>query len=123
MPLSAAIGLFVKRISWKEDENRKRLLDQRYDLNYTGFPTQKGTDLYRLTRLAEKSLPQITCPLLAVQSLADQTVSPQSADIILKEARSRTKERLILQNAPHVCTISDKLPEIVEAVDRLMKTV
>jgi carboxylesterase len=123
LPFSGALGLFIPRVTWKEDGEREKLLDQRYDLHYTGFPTQKGLDLYRLTKLTEKCLPQIACPLLAVQSLADRTISPQSADTIFNSVHSRIKNKLILQDVPHVCTISDKLPEIVDAVDALMQLI
>ena len=123
LPLSRALGLFIPRVSWKEDGEREKQLDQRYDLHYTGFPTQKGSDLYRLTKLAERGLPRIACPLLAVQSLADHTISPHSADTILGNVQSRIKEKLLLQDVPHVCTISGKLPEIVGAVDTLMQRI
>ena len=47
---------------------------QAYDFGYTGFPTAKGADLNRLIRLARQNLFNITCPILCVQSDADETI-------------------------------------------------
>ena len=123
LPLSGVFGLLIPRVSWKADENRVKQLDQRYDKGYTGFPMRKGGDLYRLIRRAQKDLSMITCPTLVVQSLADHSVAPHSAETILSGLRSERKEKLILQGVPHVCTISEKLPEIADRIDGLLQSV
>jgi carboxylesterase len=123
LPLTGIFGYILPRFSWKEDENRKTELDQRYDKGYSGFPMRRGYDLYRLIREAQANLPKITCPTLVVQSLDDHTVSRESADMILNGISSKTKEKLILTGVPHVCTLSKKLPDIVDAVDTLLRTI
>lgn len=122
LPMAGVIGWIHPRVSWKADENRVKQLDQRYDKGYTGFPMRKGTDLHRLIRRAQRSLPLITCPTLVVQSLDDHSVSPHSAETILNSIQSAHKEKLILKGVPHVCTISEKLPEIVDRIDSLMQS-
>ncbi|MBN1778233.1 MAG: alpha/beta fold hydrolase [Clostridiales bacterium] len=122
LPLTGFFGHILPRVAWKEDENREKELDQRYDKGYDGFPMRKGGDLYRLIRQAEAGLSQITCPTLVIQSLADKTVSGESADMILSGISSARKEKLILHDVPHVCTISKELPQITEAVDALLKS-
>ncbi len=123
LPLAGVFGLAIPRVSWKEDGNRERQLDQRYDKGYTGFPMRKGADLYRLSKQAEKNLPKITCPMLVVQSLDDHAVSPGSADTIFNSIQSMRKEKLILQGVPHVCTISEKLPEIADRIDAFLQPI
>lgn len=123
LPLAGIFGLVVPRVSWKEDENRKRQLDQRYDKGYTGFPMRKGADLFNLSKKAQQKLAKITCPVLAVQSLDDHAVAPESADTIMNGIQSAHKEKLILKDVPHVCTISEKLPEIVDRIDAFIQPI
>ena len=123
LPYSGMLGLIKPRVSWKENAERESQLDQRYDLGYSGFPTNKGYDLYLLTKQAQRDLHKIICPTLVVQSLDDHTVSKDSYQTIISHIGSLQKETLILKDVPHVCTISKKLPDIVEQIDALLQTV
>jgi esterase/lipase len=78
--------------------------------------------LNKLIRRARKNLPKVVCPVLAVQSTGDTAVWPGSADTIIVGAKSACKHKLVLQDVPHVCTLSRELPAIVDAMDELMKT-
>lgn len=122
LPLTGSLFVFHPRISWERDENRTQQLDQRYDKGYAGFPTRKGADLYALIRQAQRNLPKISCPILVIQSRDDHSISQSSADTILDNVSSVYKEKLLLQGAPHVCTISGKLPEIADAIDTLLRS-
>ncbi|MFH1512840.1 MAG: alpha/beta fold hydrolase [Bacillota bacterium] len=122
LPLTGVIGYILPRKSWKMDEAREKQLDQRYDKGYTGFPMRKGADLYHLIQQAQKNLSQITCPMLVIQSLADKAVSPNSAETILDRIKSARREKLILDGVPHVCTLSNKLPVIIDAIDGFIKS-
>lgn len=122
LPLTGIFGYILPRVAWKEDVDRVSQLDQRYDKGYSGFPMRKGADLYRLIRRAQNDLNQITCPTLVIQSADDRTISQNSSDIIFNGIMSEQKEKLILQGVPHVCTLSNKLPAIVDAIDALMQT-
>lgn len=121
LPLAGLAAPFVKRIPWGEQPDRSRQLDPAYDFGYTGFPTAKGSDLFKLIKLAKRNLFNINCPILCVQSDGDDTITPSSADEILAGVSSDHKEKLWLHGVPHVCTISRELPAIVDAVDALMK--
>ncbi len=123
LPLAGVLQAVHPRTAWRDDEQRRQTLDQKYDKGYTGFPTGKGKDLFDLIRHAEKHLERIHCPLLAVQSTGDHSIDPKSADTIVRNARSKDKEKLLLADAPHVCTISDKLPEITHAIDVFMQKI
>ena len=118
---SRVIAPFKPRISWTPPEERREQLNSAFDYGYTGFPSRKAADLRRLMGMAKRDLPKITCPLLVAQGTADRTVWPGSADRILCGAGSARKSKLMLEGAPHVCTLSAQLPAIVDAMDELMK--
>ena len=120
LPLSGVLAPLYKRVSWSEHPERAKLLDSAYDFGYTGFPTKTGADLYHLIRLARKNLFNITCPILCVQSDADETVWTGSADHILECVGSESREKLWLHGVPHVCTISGEWESITNAIDVLM---
>ncbi len=123
LPLSGIAAPFMKRISWAPPTERHKSLDSDYDYGYTGFPTKKGADLQKLITLARRNLFNINCPVLCVQSDADETIWEGSADCILSGIGSEVRQKLTLHGVPHVCTISDELPAIVDAMDALMSKV
>ena len=87
-----------------------------YDQGYQSYPTKKVSDLMRIIRMTRKALPHVTCPLLSVQSRRDKTITPNSMDAIQAGAVSAVKEKVWLDNAPHVVTLSDELPKITSAM-------
>lgn len=120
LPLAGLMAPFVPRIPWSEKPERATQLDPAYDYGYSGFPTAKGADLYKLIGLARRNLFAINCPILCVQSDADESIAPGSADTILNGVSSEVKQKLWLHDVPHVCTISKEWPSIVEAIDKLI---
>jgi carboxylesterase len=120
--LAPAASLFTPITYWRGDEKREKLLDHRYDYGYPGFPTARIGDLMHLIRLARRNLFAVTCPTLVVQSRADNTVSPDSADIILKGIRSEKKAVLWLENVPHVVTISREYQHIAKAMGEFLQS-
>jgi carboxylesterase len=107
---------------WKGDEQREKLLDQKYDYGYPGFPTARIVDLMHLIRLARRNLFNITCPTLVMQSRADNTIAPNSADIILQGIRSEKKAVLWLDDVPHVVTISREYQRIAKAMGEFLQS-
>ena len=120
LPFSSIAAPFIKRIAWKGG-SRHSELDKTYDFGYSGFPTAKGADLYRLIRMARSNLFSIHCPILAVQGDADETIAKESADNILMGVSSEVRRKLWLKDVPHVCTLSPELPVIASAIDDLMQ--
>ena len=116
MALAGPASLFIKTIQWESNPVRASQLDQRYDYGYAGFPTRCAVDLSRLIKLARRNLYAITCPVLAVQSHADETISADSADVIIHGVSSKQKDILWLDNVPHVCTISVEHQRIADRV-------
>ena len=121
LPFAGIAAPFVKHIMWRSREASPYRLDERYDYGYPGFPTKCGADLNRLIRMARGDLHAVQCPLLIVQSRQDETISADSADIIVSGVSSQTVGTLWLENVPHVCTISEKLPDIVTGMVELLR--
>lgn len=121
LPLSGLAAPLIRRIAWKPADERHAGLDKAYDFGYSGFPTAKGADLQRLIRLARSNLFNINCPVLCVQSDADETIWEGSCAEILQNVSSEVRRKLWLHGVPHVCTLSRELPSIVHAMDELMK--
>jgi len=123
LPLAGILHPLIPRIPWGPGTERHAKMDQKYDFGYSGFPTAKGADLQKLITMARKNLFNITCPILCVQSDADETIWQGSADCILEGVGSKIRQKLWLHDVPHVCTISREMPSIVDAIDKLMQRV
>lgn len=115
LPLAGLAAPFVPTIWWQSREDGGQAVDDRYDYGYPGFPTRCGVDLHRLIRMARQDLHAVQCPVLVVQSHADETISADSADVIMKGAGSERKGVLWLEDVPHVCTISKEKDTIIRA--------
>lgn len=114
--LAGPASVFIKTIMWGSDGHRAKLMDMNYHYGYQGFPTRSGADLNKLMRMARMNLHAITCPILVVQSHADETIAPESAETIMDGVSSEKKGVLWLEMVPHVCTISPEYKRIAEAM-------
>lgn len=114
LPFAGIAAPFVRHIMWRSREDSPNPLDDRYDYGYPGFPTRCGSDLNRLIRMARQDLHAVQCPVLVVQSHQDETISADSAEIILQGVSSEAGV-LWLEGVPHVCTISREHDRIAEA--------
>lgn len=120
--LAPVASRFTPVTYWRGNEQREKMLDQRYDYGYPGFPTASIGDLLHLIRLARRNLFAVTCPTLVVQSRADETIAPNSADIILQGIRSEKKAVLWLEGVPHVVTISREYQRIAKAMGEFLQS-
>lgn len=123
LPFCGIASYLVKTIMWGNDEGRAQLMDANYHYGYAGFPTRSGVDLHKLITMARRNLHAIACPVLVVQSHADETIAPSSADTILAGVSSRRKGVLWLEKVPHVCTISPEYSNIAAAMATLFSEV
>jgi len=112
---------FYPRMAWRSQGERHTGLDSAYDYGYSGFPTKSVADLRRLIRLARQNLFAVNCPVLCVQSEADETVWAGSAEYIINNVASERCRKLWLKGVPHVCTISGALPVIAETIDGFLR--
>ena len=119
--LALPVSFIHPMMNKKIDPVKRGVLDGDYDFTYSGFPTKSTHDLSVLMSRAKRSLELIRCPLLAVQSRSDRTVTADSPDMILQGVHSKKKAMLWLDNAPHVCTITAETPKITKGVIVFLK--
>jgi len=73
-------------------------------VRYDDWSTAAVGELYALSNVVRRALPQITAPLLLIYSQADKTVSPDNAAIIARSVSSKTVEQHLLQHSEHILT-------------------
>lgn len=103
-------------IWWRTRKEGSASVDERYDYGYPGFRNGCAPHLSRLINIARRNLHAVTCPILVVQSHADETITADSAEVIMKGVSSQRKGVLWLDDVPHVCTISREAGNIAEAL-------
>ena len=116
LPVSGLLAPIVPKLNFGKDKARIAALDQRYDLGYAVCPSVAASQLHRIIQMGKQALPKVTCPLLCIQSHADQAISPKSASNILNGVSSKTREMLWLEDVPHVCTISKEKNTIFQHI-------
>ena len=117
--LSLLAAPFMPVMNKRADGSRDTL-DKAYDYGYNQIPTAKTHDLNVLMARAKRDLPLVTCPVLAIQSHGDKTVSADSLDTILRGISSEKKASLWLDSAPHVATISPEKDKIIRAMTEFL---
>lgn len=78
---------------------RKQMKDRKV---YMRYPIESAKEVVRLSEVARKFLPQISKPILIMQSDADHMVSKSSPRIIFDGVKSTVKEIFWIENAYHV---------------------
>ncbi len=83
--------------------------------SYRSWPLPAAHELLKLIRHVEAILPQLTCPLLAVQSKRDRIIRPNSAVQVCERAGSTDKQLLTLHNSGHVLTVDSEWKTVAKA--------
>lgn len=103
-------------IWWKSRTGDLIPVANEYDCGYPGFRSSCARHLARLIKLSRRDLHAVNCPVLVVQSHADETITPDSAEVILGGVSSGRKGVLWLEDVPHVCTITREADNIAAAI-------
>ena len=72
------------------------------DIGYLKTPVKCVKYMLKLSKMARKSLPQITTPIMVIQSHIDGQVLPESGQIIFDGVSSEIKKILWLENSKHI---------------------
>ena len=75
------------------------------DVGYKKTPLKCVPHMIKLSKMAEKSLPKITTPIMVVQSYIDGQVLPESGQIIFDNVSSEVKKILWMENSKHIVTL------------------
>jgi carboxylesterase len=93
---------------------------QRYAHQYDDNPVGTVAELFDLVRAAQASLRRVSCPTLVVQSRVDETVRPESAEILMRGLGSLDKRILWLQDSRHVAILDKERHVVFDAtIDHL----
>ncbi len=114
--LATLVSPVLKTICFEPKAESEALLDPNYHYGYPGFRSSCARHLARIMGMARQNLHALTCPLLVIQSRADETITASSAEIILQGASSQKKGVLWLEDVPHVVTITREKENIAAAL-------
>ncbi len=89
---------------------------QKYQHQYDGTPVGTVAELYDLMRAAKRNVDRVTCPTLIIQSKTDETVRPESAEIIYDGVSSSDKGLVWLENSRHVALLDDERDVIARSI-------
>ena len=111
-PVERSVGRYQRK-------NRRNLpeLAKRYNVSYSQMPLVCVHQLLDVIKETKKILPEITKPILIVQSENDHTVKVESGQYIYEHVQSEEKELLQLKLSGHLVTLDiehDKLFEEIE---------
>lgn len=79
-----------------------------YFHQYNDDPVGTVADLFDLVTAARRSLGQVKCPALVIQSKTDETVDPMSAEIIREGLGSSQKRVVWLERSRHAATLDEE---------------
>ena len=89
-----------------------------YYQQYHGAPTRSAGDLLDLMRAAKRNLGRVRCETLIIQSRTDETVRPESAEILYEGIAAPYKRIHWLDDARHVALLDDDRDEIHRIIVR-----
>lgn len=89
-------------------------------LTYQLFPIAAVRSLLQLSEKVREELPEITAPLLIIQSRADQTVDPESARLLYDTVSSPRKELVWLSRSNHVISVDYEAETVFEETARFL---
>ena len=105
----ARVMQYVQRFQlWEGDEAQPEGEAAQYWVGYEGFSLKAAVQLLDLIRETKARLPDVTAPLLAIQSRVDETVRTVSAQIIMERTSSFRKELVWLERSPHNSLLYDE---------------
>ncbi len=118
--LAGLAQAFQPEVRWPEEDPPDLDEDvQPYWLTYSGFPTKASAGLLSISRQALRTAERVTCPVLVVQSLVDESVDPRSATK-LAEAFGPSARLVWLESSIHNALLDRERDVIHQAVlDRI----
>jgi carboxylesterase len=87
-----------------------------YQQQYNGTPIGTIAELWDLIDAARRNLDRVKCPALVIQSKTDETVRPQSGEIIYDGLGSTDKGLIWLEQSRHVAVLDVERQVIADAI-------
>ena len=124
--LSAPIYIADDRLKWlnvyrmfrRFAPKRRRKLEvaPEYSVGYDQTPLRSLASLLELISHVKQRLSKVTVPLLIVQSKAEHTVRPESAEYIYQQVGSTEKELVWLEKSGHIVTLDREKEAVFKQV-------
>ena len=129
--LSTPIYIADKRLPWlpfvalfkKFVPKRRRTIagvDPSYSVGYKQTPLRSVKSLLNLIRHVSERLTQVTQPLLIIQSRAEKTVMPASAQFIYDHTRTNYKKLVWLEKTGHIITLDSERETVFAEIDQFL---
>lgn len=116
VPFLPLLKYFIRYV---KKSKRSYFSVDKYNMSYDVMPVKPLTSLFSLVKeCKERLLPKITIPCLVVQSLAEHTVAPKSAQYIYDHLGSSDKKLLWLANSGHIVTLDCERETVFEEVSK-----
>jgi len=107
--LARALQYWQRFRMWEEgDAPEPKGETARYWVQYEGVSVKAAVQLLDLIRETKAKLPQVTCPLLVIQSRVDESVRPVSAEMIMERTSSFRRELVWLEGSRHNSLLFDE---------------
>jgi len=107
-PLARVLQYVQRFQMWEGGEPEPEGEAARYRVGYEGFSVKAAVQLLDLIRETKGQLPDVTVPLLVIQSRADESVRTVSAQIIMERTSSFHKELVWLERSRHNSLLYDE---------------
>lgn len=121
-PFARIVQYFQRFHMWEGDELEPEGEAAQYWVGYEGVPVKGAVQLLDLVRETKRRLAEVTCPLLVIQSKADQSVRPVSAEIIRDRTSSFRKNLVWLERSAHNSLLYDERQIIHDAALEHLKS-
>ena len=108
-----------KKIGQRSDFYGDDLAGQ-YLISYDATPLRPLASLLELIEEVKKLLPQVAAPMLIIQSKAEHTVRPESAQYIYDNIASSRKELVWLEKSHHVVTLGVEREKVFAEIEKLL---
>ncbi|MBN2111825.1 alpha/beta hydrolase [Candidatus Woesearchaeota archaeon] len=108
---------FAWLVKYFKDYMPRELDDEEKPYYYEKRPVASIAELVEMIKVMKKDLGSVDEPILIIQSLNDETVSPRSADYIMDNIGSENKKLVLFDEGDHVLVRGTKQEEVI----RLMK--
>lgn len=113
---SAPLMRVVKPYFPKKDSRRLQELEDQGRFSYDVIPVKAFQNMQQLRHLVMEEIEDIEIPLLAVQSLQDESVHSRSGKYILEHAVKAQARLLELPNSEHIATMGNEKDVLAQEI-------
>ncbi|WP_295421527.1 alpha/beta fold hydrolase [Sulfurovum sp.] len=119
------LHFFNEMISYLKAKGIKEWIDNSHteqpDINYLKHPLSSVAQLEKVMSKVNRTLKNVTAPILIIQGDNDPVVKAESAQLIYDKVASKDKKLLLLPRVKHGILADDNHTEVFEAIERFIQ--